>query len=351
MDVPDTLPADQYIIYALVDPTDGLVHYVGQTNQPKQRLANHLGTQHYHRGAKVEWVRLLGQKGQKPLMQVLERVSSKRMALIKEREWIRHFQEQGMPIVNAKRRLKLRPIRKTFTPLLEEVLAVRTARSQPPSGSEGTDLQKSEKRLQREERLLDIAATLLLRLGYRKIGLESMAREVGASQSAIYMHWQNIDEMLQAALWREKRRLSEDIRQRIDADPEGSLFHRLIAHGTIAALSNRLVAALVRGEPDILEGLPGTFDKEVISQYVADFHLSIAQLQQSGQIRADLPAPVITFLIGALKIGIINLPDLIGQEQIPSMEQLTEAISDLTRLWLEPEQPPRNRRGEEHEMS
>jgi AcrR family transcriptional regulator len=348
MDIPDALPADQHIIYALVDPTDGLVHYVGQTNQPKRRLTNHLGTQHYRRGAKVEWVRLLDQKGQKPLMQVLERVSSKRMALVKEREWIQHFQEQGMPIVNAKRRLKLRPIRKTFTPLLEEVLVVRPTRSQPPSGSERADSRKSEKHLQREERILDAAATLLLRLGYRKIGLENVTREVGESQAAIYLHWQNIDEMLQAALWREKRCLSEDIQQRIAADPEGSLFHRLIAHGAVATLSNHLIAALVRGEPGILEGLPGTFDKETIGQYFADFNLYIAQLQQVGQIRADLPVPLITFLIGALKIGIINLPDLIGQEQIPPAEQLTDAISDMLRLWLEPAQ--HSIRGEEHEM-
>lgn len=351
MDVPDTLPTGQYVIYALIDPTDGLVHYVGQTTQPKRRLARHLDTQHYHRGAKVEWVRLLDQKGQKPLMQVLERVNGKRMALLKEIEWIRHFQEQGMPITNAKRRLKLRPIRKTFTPLLEEVLVVRAARSQPPPSSEIADSRKSEKYQQREERLLDAAATLLVRLGYSKIGLENVVREVGQSQSVIYLHWQDIDEMLQAALWREKRRLSEDIQQRIAIDPEGSLFHRLIAHGAIAALSNRLIAALVRGEPNVLEGLPGTFDKEVISQYIADFNLSIAQLQQSGQIRADLPVPIITFLIGALKIGIISLPNLIGQEQMPSMEQLTEAISDLMRLWLEPEQPLRSRRREEDEVS
>ena len=35
-----------------------------------------------------------------------------------------------------------------------------------------------------------------------------------------------------------------------------------------------------------------------------------------------------------------NSPDIIGQEHLPSMEQLTEALSDLIRRWLEPEQLP-----------
>jgi hypothetical protein len=59
-------------------------------------------------------------------------------------------------------------------------------------------------------------------------------------------------------------------------------------------------------------------------------------MQRDGLIRADLPAPVITFLTSALKVGIINTPYVLGLEQTPSMEQLTEAVSDLIRRWLEP---------------
>ena len=57
-------------------------------------------------------------------------------------------------------------------------------------------------------------------------------------------------------------------------------------------------------------------------------------------IRADLPVSVIAFLTSALKIGIISTPEIFGLEQTPSLEQLTETISDLIRRWLEPERPP-----------
>jgi hypothetical protein len=59
-------------------------------------------------------------------------------------------------------------------------------------------------------------------------------------------------------------------------------------------------------------------------------------------IRADLPVSVVTFLISALKVGVINAPDLIGQEHMPTMEQIAESLSDLIRRWLEPERLPTN---------
>ncbi len=42
----------------------------------------------------------------------------------------------------------------------------------------------------------------------------------------------------------------------------------------------------------------------------------------------------------ALKVGVIAAPDLLGQEHLPSMEQVAQALSDLIRRWLSPEQLP-----------
>jgi hypothetical protein len=39
-------------------------------------------------------------------------------------------------------------------------------------------------------------------------------------------------------------------------------------------------------------------------------------------------------------MGIITAPDLVGQDHLPSMEQLAVALSDLIRRWLSPEQLP-----------
>ncbi len=199
---------------------------------------------------------------------------------------------------------------------------------------------ESDERQQREERILDTASMLLVRWGYRKTTIDDVAREAGVGKGTIYLHWKDKNELFRAAIWREQHRFSEDIKRRIATDPEGGLLHRVTTHSMLAALSNPLMAAMIKSKPDIFNGFLGSFNRDMLNQLLVDTDAYILQLQQAGLIRKDLPIPAITFLLTALKIGVINAPDLIDQEHMPSMEQLTDTLSDLIRRWLEPEQLP-----------
>ena len=206
---------------------------------------------------------------------------------------------------------------------------------QPPERQSASD----ERKL-REERLLDAATTLLVRWGYRKTTIDDVAREAGVGKGTIYLHWKDKNELFRAAIWREQQRYSEEVQRRIAADPEGGLLHRITVHGMLAALSNPLMAAIIRGKSDIFNGFLGAYDPGFLNQIVGDADVYFVQLQDAGLIRADIPASIITYMLTALKVGIINSPDIISQEHMPSMEQLTEVLSDLIRRWLEPEQLP-----------
>ncbi|HEU5369118.1 MAG TPA: TetR/AcrR family transcriptional regulator [Ktedonobacterales bacterium] len=197
-----------------------------------------------------------------------------------------------------------------------------------------------DERQQREERILDAAAALLVRWGFRKTTIDDVAREAGVGKGTIYLHWRDKNELFRAALLRAQQRAGVEVMQRIAADPEGGRFHRLWTHGMMAALADPLMAAIMKGQSDIFQGLAGAFDAGTIHQLVGDYEAYIVQLQQAGLMRADVPVSVISFVTSALKIGVINTHDLLSQEQRPSMEQLTDAISDLLRRWLEPEQLP-----------
>src|SRR6266567_4263932 len=197
-----------------------------------------------------------------------------------------------------------------------------------------------DERKAREERLLDAAVTLLVRWGYRKTTIDDVAREAGVGKGTIYLHWKDKNELFRAAIWREQQRYSEEVKRRIAADPEGGLLHRVTTHGMLASLSNPLMAAIIKGKSDIFNGFLGAYDPGFLNELVGDADAYFDQLQQAGLIRADIPASIITYLLTALKVGMINSTDIIGQEHLPSMEQLTEALSDLIRRWLEPEQLP-----------
>jgi AcrR family transcriptional regulator len=195
-------------------------------------------------------------------------------------------------------------------------------------------------RTQRAEHILDTAATLLVRWGFRKTTVDDVARAAGVAKGTIYLHWKDKNELFRAALMRAQEQVNSEMRERIAADPEGGLPHRLWTHGTLAALANPLMAAVLKGRTDLFQGLRGAFEPTTVQQMVGDYEAYIIQLQQAGLIRADLPVPTITFVTSALKIGLINTPDLFGPEQTPSLEQLTETISDLIRRWLEPDRQP-----------
>jgi hypothetical protein len=119
MDIPERLPEGQYAIYALIDPTDGLVYYIGQTQKPQQRFAVHLGMRH-HTGEKASWLRRLVEQGQQPHMQLLEVVTGEELALTQEQAWIRHFRKKGMLLFNARPGLGPKPSRRRYFSLMQQ---------------------------------------------------------------------------------------------------------------------------------------------------------------------------------------------------------------------------------------
>ena len=218
--------------------------------------------------------------------------------------------------------------------------ARRTPSRQAPIAQPPERQPASDERTLREERLLDAAATLLVRWGYRKTTIDDVAREAGVGKGTIYLHWKDKNALFRAAIWREQQRFNEELQRRINADPEGGLLHRITTHGMLAALSNPLIAAIAGGKTDIVGGYLGALDPGSLRQLVDSGDAYFRELQRAGLIRADLPVSAVTYLLGALKVGMFNWSELQSQEHKPSMEQLTEALSDLIRRWLEPEHLP-----------
>ncbi len=198
----------------------------------------------------------------------------------------------------------------------------------------------TDERMLREERLLDAAVTLLVRWGYRKTTIDDVAREVGVGKGTIYLHWKDKNELFRAAILREQQRFSAEIERRIAADPDGGLLHRVTTHGMLAALAHPLIIAIISGKSDIFNGFLEAYNPGFYHQLAGEADAYVLHMQQAGLIRSDVPASSVTYLLTALKLGMINAPELIGRDRVPPMEELTEALSDLIRRWLEPELLP-----------
>ena len=155
-----------YTIYALIDPRDSSIRYIGITDNPDQRLKEHLRG----RGGnppKRNWVYELHQLGLVPIMQPLETGLSLPAALERESFLIQHYLNSGNALVNLR-----------VTPYL----SYTTRKNIPPSEAVTS---KSPRRL--EGRITRRKVTvklddLITEAGLRK---SELAREAGISLSTL----------------------------------------------------------------------------------------------------------------------------------------------------------------------
>jgi len=80
-------------IYALVDPRDGLVRYVGKSDSPKNRLTAHL--RDAKGSCKCGWLSELRAELLRPTLRVLQAVEYGSHSDA-ERNWIKHFKKNGL---------------------------------------------------------------------------------------------------------------------------------------------------------------------------------------------------------------------------------------------------------------
>ena len=85
-------------IYGLVDPETDEMRYVGKSNNPKVRYQYHLADKNTN-PHKTAWIRRLSERGLKPNLVILEETTQKQWEE-RERYWIKHYRDEGAPLVN-----------------------------------------------------------------------------------------------------------------------------------------------------------------------------------------------------------------------------------------------------------
>lgn len=87
------------LIYALIDPRNDQVRYVGRTSNPEERFKNHCNPLHNTTSSKREWIDELIKIGTKPIMLGLEVVELDK-ASFWERFYTELFRSWGFKLLN-----------------------------------------------------------------------------------------------------------------------------------------------------------------------------------------------------------------------------------------------------------
>lgn len=92
---------EKYVfIYALIDPLDNDIRYIGKTNNVKRRLMRHIQDSKFLDSYKDRWVRFLKKEGRNPEIIIIDEVLVNDW-VISEQYWISQFKSWGFKLTNG----------------------------------------------------------------------------------------------------------------------------------------------------------------------------------------------------------------------------------------------------------
>lgn len=165
-------------------------------------------------------------------------------------------------------------------------------------------VQDIQSRKARAGQILDAAADLLLRWGYKRITMEDVAKQAGIGKGTLYLHWKTREELFYAVVMREQLGAVDEQLAALHRDPREAQLHRLAKWKYLTAMRRPILKAVFSADPDILGKLAhqsSSADLVKLMGAVSTDYLTV--LVDHGLMRADMPIPDLIYQMGALSIG------------------------------------------------
>lgn len=188
---------------------------------------------------------------------------------------------------------------------------------------------------ERADRILDAAGELLLRMGYRKVAVDDIARAVGIGKGTVYLHWRNKELLFQALMMRESADLTDELLSAIKADPATILPHRMMAVSFLATHRRPLVVAMLRGNAEMFGSLGDLALRKQQDELRTQFEDVMVRY---GLIRADVPH--LTYALNAATLGFYLSDTLSDEFEGIALEDKAEALAYTIRTAFEPAGEP-----------
>lgn len=187
----------------------------------------------------------------------------------------------------------------------------------------------SPKRIDRPQRILEAATSLIAMQGYDNTTIEAIAQQAGVSKGAVYLSWTSKEALFDALLEHEMNKMLLDLRSRIENEAEGCTFTHLYAHSLQALQASPLISALYLRDGKILGNFVSRQDPERYTRRLMLSTEAIRYFQTAGLLRADLPAASIAYLFSLMALGLMSISSVIGAEQAPPLEETIRAMSAM----------------------
>lgn len=189
---------------------------------------------------------------------------------------------------------------------------------------------------ERADRILDAAGALLLRLGYRKVTIEDIARQADIGKGTVYLHWRTKDQLFHGLILRESIGLVAETLDRLRSDPAEVVPHRFLRAAFLATMRRPLLVALLTGDGELLGKLT---DSPLRSQELLANRRFYDVMTRHHLLRDDIPN--LTYAMQAAATG-FYLVDNLEPELVADLDQdaRADALAHTIRHAFEPAGEP-----------
>lgn len=182
---------------------------------------------------------------------------------------------------------------------------------------------------ERGERILEAAATLITRWGYKKTTIDDIAKQAGVAKGTIYLHWKTREELFKAVIVHDEMELVEDMKQRIASDPEGTTLHGMLKHATLATMKRPIWKAIMLRDSDMLGELAQ--NEAAAQRSMENFKIYFDVLREQGLIRTDLDMKQFLYLIYTITVGFLIIDPFLPEEYKVSDEEAADLLADTIK--------------------
>lgn len=197
------------------------------------------------------------------------------------------------------------------------------------------------KQQKRAEQILDAAADLVLRWGYKRVTIEEVAKRANIGKGTIYLHWKTREALFIAVMARDSVKLYDDFIEAMRKDPAEIQLHRMIRRMFILLQDHPLLQAAFARDTEILGDLVKERSVQPLRSRKAAFsHAYFARLRAHGLLRDDMDQDAQFYAIHAAVFGFYTLdPMLLPEDRVPFSAR-SELVAQTLRNAFEPPEPP-----------
>lgn len=193
------------------------------------------------------------------------------------------------------------------------------------------------KQQERVEQILDTAADLLLRWGYKRVTVDDVAERAEIGKGTIYLHWKTKDALFQTLLLREAITTWRGLLQRMRDDASEVRLSRVMHTMMLVTMQRPLARALFIGDVEMLGKLAGRgVDRALRSQQMVTAEEFVVMLRTHGLLRTDMDLAAQMYALQATITGFLLIEPLLAGDGTLVIEQKATVVAQTIESAFEP---------------